>query len=222
MRKTTIGLLTLTLAGLAAFAAQAAEAAEEAGGASNPFAGDIGNALWTLVIFGLVLFVLGKFAWGPILRALQSREAFIRESLEKAQSDRLEAEARLKEYLDKINAARTEATAIVEEGRRDAEAVKQRIEADAKAEAEKAVARGKHEIELATQTAVKELYATSAMLATELAGRILGREINPKDHERLIAQAIEELGLHRPRHGAAGTTEEPGAGGTAGDKFGLN
>jgi F-type H+-transporting ATPase subunit b len=201
MRKTT-GLLTLAL-GLAALPALAAE---EAGGASNPFAGDIGNALWTLVIFGLVLFVLGKFAWGPILKGLQSREDFIRESLEKAERDRKEAEARLKEYMDKINAARTEATAIVDEGRRDAEAVKHRIEAEARAEAEKAVERGRHEIEIATQTAVKELYTTSAKLATELAGRILGREINPQDHERLIADAIAELGRQEPQHGTADTT----------------
>jgi F-type H+-transporting ATPase subunit b len=204
MQNLKTGLLTFAL-GLAALPALAAEAAE-GGGANNPFAGDIGNALWTLVIFVLVLVVLGKFAWGPILKALQSREDFIRESLEKAQADRREAETRLKEYLDKINNARAEATAIVDEGRRDAEAVKHRIEADARAEAEKAVARGKHEIDLATQTAVKELYATSARLATELAGRILAREIKPQDHERLIAQAIEEISRQRPQHGTGDTT----------------
>jgi F-type H+-transporting ATPase subunit b len=205
MRKMKTVLLTLAL-GLAALPAFAAEAAEEGGGANSPFAGDIGNALWTVVIFGLVLVVLGKFAWGPILKALQSREAFIRESLEKAQADRLEAEARLKEYLDKINASRAEATAIVDEGRRDAEAVKHRIEQDAREEAEKIIARGKHEIELATATAVKELYTTSAKLATELAGRILEREIKPQDHERLIAQAIDELSRQKPQHGTADTT----------------
>jgi F-type H+-transporting ATPase subunit b len=208
MRKTKTLLLTLALglAALPVFAAEAAEAAGEGGGASSPFAGDIGNALWTVVIFGLVLFVLGKFAWGPILKALQSREAFIRESLEKAQADRLEAEARLKEYLDKINNARAEATAIVDEGRRDAEAVKHRLEEDARAESEKIIARGKHEIELATATAVKELYTTSAKLATELAGRILEREIKPQDHERLIAQAIDELARQKPQGGTGDTT----------------
>jgi F-type H+-transporting ATPase subunit b len=207
MRKTKTLLLTLALglAALPALAAKAAEAAPEGGG-NSPFAGDIGNAVWTVVIFGLVLVVLGKFAWGPILKALQSRETFIRESLEKAQSDRLEAEARLKEYLDKINASRAEATAIVDEGRKDAEAVKHRIEQDAREEAEKIIARGKHEIELATATAVKELYTTSAKLATELAGRILAREIKPQDHERLIADAIDELSRQQPQHGTADST----------------
>jgi len=200
--KSMVGLL-VTVAGAAP--ALAAEAAAE-GQSNNLFAGDIGNVVWTLAIFGLVLFVLGRYAWGPILNALQSREAFIRESLEKAQADRLEAEARLKEYLDKINNARAEATAIVDEGRRDAETVKHRIEEDARTEAGKIIERGKHEIELATATAVKELYTTSAKLATELAGRILEREIKPQDHERLIAQAIDELARQKPQGGTGDTT----------------
>jgi F-type H+-transporting ATPase subunit b len=198
MRKLMTGLLLL------AAGAVPAVAAEAEGQANNVFAGDVGNVVWTLVIFGLVLFVLGKYAWGPILKGLQSREAFIRESLEKAQRDRLESEARLQEYLDKINAARTEATAIVDEGRRDAEVVKHRIEQDARAEAERVVARGKQEIEIATATAVKELYATSAKIATELAGRILEREIKPQDHERLIAEAIADLGRQTPNPQATG------------------
>jgi F-type H+-transporting ATPase subunit b len=204
--KLLTGFLLTALSAVPAFAmaAETAEAAAE--GQNNLFAGDIGNVVWTLLIFGLVLFVLGRYAWGPILKALQSREDFIRQSLEKAQADRLESEARLQEYLDKINQARAEATAIVEEGRRDAEAVKHRIEVEARSEAEKVVARGKHEIELATQTAVKELYTTAAKLATDLAGRILAREIKPQDHERLIAQAIDELGQQRPQHGTADTT----------------
>jgi len=191
---------------LAVAVAVPAFAAEAEGQSNNLFAGDIGNVVWTLVIFGLVLFVLGKYAWGPILQGLKSREDFIRDSLDKAARDRKEAEARLQEYLDKINAARTEATAIVDEARRDAEVVKQRIEQDARAEAERVVARGKQEIEIATATAVKELYSTSAKLATELAGRILAREINPQDHERLITEAIESLGKQAPSAAAAANT----------------
>ena len=68
-------------------------AAAEGGGAS-PFSGDVGNAIWTLVIFLLVVLFLGKFAWGPLLKGLQSREEFIRSSLETAKRDREAAEAR--------------------------------------------------------------------------------------------------------------------------------
>lgn len=184
--------LTLALAA-PAFAAEAAEGGHGAS-ANNPFAGDVGNAIWTLVVFLAVVFVLGKFAWGPILGLLQKREEFIRDSLEQAKRARDEAEARLKEYVDKLNAARAEATAIVEEGRRDAEVTKRRIEEEARAESERIVARGKREIEIATESAVKRIYSLAADLSTEAASRILGRELSPKDHERLIAQSIDELG----------------------------
>jgi len=194
MRYLGPGLLLLG-AVLWALPAAAAEAEE----AASPFAGDVGTAVWTLVIFGLVVIVLGKFAWGPILAALQKREDFIRDSLESARRDREEAEVRLKEYVEKVNAARAEATAIVDEGRRDAEVTKRRIEEDARAEAEKIVARGKREIEIATATAVKEIYTTAARLSTDVAARILGRELTGQDHERLIAESIEQLD-RAPRH----------------------
>jgi F-type H+-transporting ATPase subunit b len=171
--------------------AWAQEAAhDEGGGESNLFAGDVGNALWTLVIFALVLFILGKYAWGPILAALQSREAFIRESLEKAKHEREAAEALLRDYEQRLANARAEATAIVEEGRRDAEAVRLRIEEQARQEGELMIERAKRAIQIATDTATKELYALAARLATEMAGRILGRELTAQDHERLIAEAI--------------------------------
>jgi len=187
---------------LTSFVLAAPVLAQEHGGeheaANNPFAGDIGNALWTLVIFGLVVVVLGKFAWGPLLRGLQAREEFIRESLEKARIERETAEIRLREYEERLATARAEATAIVEEGRRDADAVKRRIEEDAKREADKAIERAKREIQIATDTATKELYTLSARLATDLAAKVIGRELNPRDHERLIAEAIAGLDNARP------------------------
>lgn len=183
-------LVPLMLLALAA-PALAAAAEPGGGGASNPFAGDFGNALWTLVIFGLVVFVLGKFAWGPILNTLQARETFIRESLETAKRDRDEAEARLREYEERLAQARAEATAIVDEGRRDAVAVKQRIEEDAQREADKRLERAKREIQIATETATKEIYLLSARLATEMAGKVIGRELTPQDHERLIAESLD-------------------------------
>ncbi len=163
------------------------------GGENNIFAGDVGNVLWTLVIFGLVLVVLGKYAWGPLLDSLKAREDFIRESLESAKRDRDDAEARLKDYDDKLNEARAEATAIVEEGRRDAEVLRQRVEEEAQSEAEKMIDRAKREIGIAKETAVKELYTLSGNLATDIASRIVARELNKDDHERLIDESIAEL-----------------------------
>lgn len=183
---------TLQLAATLALFAAPILASEE-GGQGGPFEGNIGNALWTLIIFGLVILVLGKFAWKPILGGLQQREEFIRTSLTQAKADREAAEARLKEYSDKLVAARAEATAIVEEARRDAEALKRRFQEETQAEANQTIERAKREIKIAQETGVKELYLLTAQLTTQVASKILQREIQPSDHERLIQDSIREL-----------------------------
>ena|SRR5436305_4399414 len=183
-------LFLLAVTAMTALPALAAE-----GGEAQPslLAGDIGNVVWTVLIFVLVLVVLGKYAWGPILSTLQARESFIHEALAKAKHDRDEAEARLKQYEERLAGARAEATAIVEEGRRDAEVVKRKIEAAAKVEADKMIDRARREIQIATVTATRELYDLSARLATDMAARVIGRELSAKDHERLIAEAIDGI-----------------------------
>lgn len=189
-RKTTSAVWAVAML-LLLFAPSAFAAGE--GGGGNIFSGDLGNIVWTLVVFFLVVFVLGKFAWGPILDGLQKREDFIRDSLEQAKKDRDEAKATLARYEERLKEARGEATAIVEEGRRDAEVVRQRIEEKAQEEAEKMLARAKREISIAKETAVKDLYALSGNLATEIASKIVARELDPKDHQRLIEDALDQL-----------------------------
>ena len=178
--------VTAFAAALAAAPALASEAAGHGGATGGPFEGNIGVALWTLVIFGVVIFVLGRFAWGPILGGLQAREKFIRESLDSAKRDRDAAEARLKEYEQRLLTARGEATEIVDEARRDADAVKRRIEEEAREEANRTLERAKREIGIAKETAVKDLYVLASKLSTEVASRILQREIQPSDHDKLI------------------------------------
>jgi len=180
----TVAAPVLMLSAGSAFGADAA---------NNPFAGDVGNAIWTVVIFVIVIVVLGKFAWKPILGALQSREQFILDSLAQAKKDRDDAARQLKEYSDKLNQARAEATAIVDEGRRDGEAVKHSIEEHAKGEAQAMLDRAKREIGIAKDTAVKELYILSARLATDMASKIIRKELDGKEHERLIDESIRDI-----------------------------
>ncbi len=157
------------------------------------FTGDIGNIIWSLVTFFAVVFVLGKFAWKPILAGLKKREEYISESLRQAKEDREQAEARLREYTEQLQKARVEASAIVDEGRRDAETLRRKIESDARAEADAALERAKREIATARDTAVKDLYQLTARLSTEVAGRVIRAELDEKAHERLIEESIEEL-----------------------------
>ena len=171
----------------------AASATASEGGENNLFAGDIGNAFWTLLIFGLVIVVLGKFAWTPLLNGLQKREEFIRVSLEEAKEDRLAAEARLQEYEQKLVGAKDEANEIIDRAKGEAESLRVRLEQQAREESDAMLERAKREIDIAKQSAVKELYSTSAELATDIAGKILHRELNSHDHDRMIKESIDEL-----------------------------
>lgn len=187
-------VLSFVLLAPVSWAAAAEEGADHGADASNNiFAGDVGNILWTLLTLALVIFVLGKYAWGPFLNVLQQREEFIRDSLAQAKEDREAAEERLAEYEERLKEARAEASAIVEEGRRDAVAVRSREEAKAQEEAEKMLQRAKREIQIAKETAIKELYALTGQLATDIASKIVDRELTASDHERLIHDALDQL-----------------------------
>jgi F-type H+-transporting ATPase subunit b len=166
---------------------------EESGEPPNIFNADIGNFVATLIIFGLVVFTLGKFAWKPLLNVLNEREETIRRSLETAKREREEAEKLLAGYTAQIDKARIEASAIVEEGRRDSEEVSRRIHEDARKEAEEIIQRARREIQLATETAVKELYDQTAEVAVSVAAGIIREEISPERHRQLVAESLEAM-----------------------------
>lgn len=174
------------------FAAVPALAAEH-GETPSLFAGSLGNVVWTLVIFGLVIFFLGKFAWGPILNVLHERERKIRESLEAAKAEREEAERVLEKYTQQIEQARSEASKIVDAGRRNAEEVARRVQEEARAEGAQMVERAKREIKLATDAAKKEVYDIAAELAVDVAGRIIKKKLSPQDHKDLVAESLERM-----------------------------
>jgi len=187
------GWISAGLVALAAPLALAEEAAEHAAEQPNIFSGTIGNAIWTLVIFGLVIVVLGKYAWGPILNLLNERERKIRESLEMAKREREEAERVLEKYTQQIEQARAEASKIVDAGRKNGEEVARRIQEQAREEAGQMVERARQEIKLATEAAKKEVFDVAAELAVEVAGRIIKKELSPADHKGLVAESIEQM-----------------------------
>lgn len=163
------------------------------GGQSNIFAGGLGNMIWTTIIFAIVVVILGKKAWPVILRTLNEREAAIRGALENAQREREAAEKLLAEYKRQIDQARQEATAIVEEGRRDGEEVRRRMQDEARRESAEMLDRAKREIRLATDAAIKDLYDSTAELAVQVAGGIIRHKLNPDDHRGLVSEALERM-----------------------------
>src|SRR3954447_3286602 len=143
----------------------------------SPFAGNLGNAIWTLAIFVIVVIVLGKFAWGPILALLQQREQFIHASLSDAKRDRDEAEARLKQYAAKLQSAQVEAMTIIDQARRDAERVREELHQRAKAEADALVGNAQRQIQLETTRALQQIRHEAVDLSVAIASKLLQRNI---------------------------------------------
>jgi F-type H+-transporting ATPase subunit b len=167
--------------------------AAEGGGGLSPFAGDVGNAIWTLLIFVLVVTVLGKFAWGPILNLLQERERFIHSSLADAKRDREEAEARLKEYEVKLQAARSEAVALVDDARRDAERLREDLRQKARGEADTIIKNAERQIQLETDRALQQIRNEAVDLSVLIASKIVGRNLSKEDNERLIDETLRQV-----------------------------
>lgn len=183
------GALTVVLAALSS--AVPALAAEGEG--PSIFHGGIGNTIITLIIFGIVVYVLGAKAWPQLLKTLEEREQLIRGAMETARREREESEKLLAEYRRQIDRAREEATAIVEEGRRDADAVRRRIQEEARREADEMIARARREIRLAADDAIKELYDRTAELAVQVASGIIRKELRPEDHRALVAESLNRM-----------------------------
>jgi len=165
----------------------------EGGEAANPVTVDPWQAIYTIVVFLVLLCVLGKFGFPRILEGLKQREEFIRRSLEDAEKSREQAAAALKEYEAKLVHARLEATAIVEEARRDADVVRRRIEDETRASSEAMIDRARREIGLARDEALAAIFRQSADLASSLAASALSRQMSPEEHQRLVLDSLREL-----------------------------
>lgn len=173
--------------------AHASEGAGAHGQTYNLLTIDVASAIWSILIFLGLLAILSKFAFKPIQQTLVQRERFINDSLAKAKHEREEAERVLKQYTEQINKARAEASAIIAEGRKDADEVKRRIEDEAKKEAATLFERAKREIHIATETAIQQLHQQAATLSTQIASRLIKKEVSADVHRQLIRESIEEL-----------------------------
>jgi F-type H+-transporting ATPase subunit b len=154
---------------------------------------DLASTVIAIVVFIVLLVVLAKFAWGPILAGLKAREATIQKAVDDAQAASEKAQAVMKEYEGKLAHAADEARAILEEAKRDAQALKAQIETDAKATAEATTQRAVREIEQARATAWDGLVRDAARLATETAGRIVHKNLDGAGHAGLVNDVVAQI-----------------------------
>jgi F-type H+-transporting ATPase subunit b len=186
------------LQALAAWCALAlpALAAGPAGGEGpdiNPMAWNTDLAIWTAVVFLLVLAILWRFAWKPIASGLDKREQRIRDEIASAEKAHADAQQLLADYEKRLADTGEEVRNMLEAARRESERQGQEIVAQARAAAEAEKERGLNEIQRATAGALKELADRSATLAVELAGQIVGSHLDQASHAQLIERAVADF-----------------------------
>lgn len=151
------------------------------------------KSIATLIVFGILLFVLTAYVWHPIAVGLEKREKTIAANIKNAEQAARDASAKLAEYEAKLAEAAQEAQRIVAEARKDAETAGQRLLATAQEEATRQRERAVAEIESAKRVALNELAQQSTEVAMSLAQRIVGREVKANDHQSMIQDMLSKL-----------------------------
>jgi len=149
--------------------------------------------IYTLIVFGILVFILGRFAWGPMMAGLDKREATLRKTHEDADAAREEARAALAEVQARLAKANEEVRGMLDEARRDAQGVKDQMKAEAATEIQAERERIRREIGTARDQALKEIYEQSVQLAALVSTKAIQRELTPADHARLLDDALRDL-----------------------------
>jgi F-type H+-transporting ATPase subunit b len=166
----------------------------------NLYVGDLGQALAAAAIFALLLVVLGRFAWKPIIRQLRQRELQVASTLKRAAHAEAEADDLRQHYERKMSRAADEADRVVAQARQAATDEGEDILQAARARAQETVVETHRQIEQAQRDAMDELQETTIVLATDLAGKIVGQELDTPDaQDALFAQAINDIGQEARR-----------------------
>ncbi|MGH2567295.1 MAG: F0F1 ATP synthase subunit B [Bacteroidota bacterium] len=152
-----------------------------------------GLIVWTIVAFVLLLFVLGKFAWKPLLQALHDREDKIRGALEQSEKARAEASELLKQNERNMARAEEEYQKVVREGRALAEKMKEEIVTKAKQQAQREVQLAKEEIQRDVDAAKQQLRTEVADLAIKAAEKILDESLDQQKHKKLVDNFLNQM-----------------------------
>ena len=153
----------------------------------------LGLMIWTLVCFAITFFVLRRFAFGPIQKAIDERRQRIRQSLEEAEHARAEARQLLEEHRQLRSQARGEAEEILQEARRVAESMQERAREETEADRQRRLEDTRRQIEAETTRALEQIRAEVADLALVAAEKVTRKSLDQSDQRRLIDEAIRDL-----------------------------
>jgi F-type H+-transporting ATPase subunit b len=149
--------------------------------------------IWTLVVFLVLLFVLGRFAWKPLLQGLEHRERAIHSALHEAQQARDEATRARVQLEEQMRRANDQVRAMLDEARRAAERNTAEMTAEAHKKMQAEQERLQRELQLQYEQARRDIQAQVAQLATLVAGKVIRRQISADDHRQLVDEAVAEL-----------------------------
>lgn len=184
---------SVALAALAvtpAFAQEVHKAAED----TNLLAPKAGLMFWTLVVFLVLLFVLTRYAFGPLTKAVEAREKSLEDALASANRDRDEAARVLAETQAKLEAARNEAQKFIADGRATAEKLRTQMLDDTKRQQDELLARARRDIDGEKVKAIAELRSEAIDLALKGAGRVIEKNLDDATNRKLVEDFLKTVG----------------------------
>ena len=153
-----------------------------------------GLSTWTLIVFGVLLFLLGRFAWAPILGAVEAREAGIQSAIDEAKRQNAEAARLLAEHQEQLGDARRQANELIAEGKTAGETLRREIEEKARVEGQAIVERARAEIERERDAALDALRRESVDLALAAASHLMNESFDQAKDRALVERYLDGLG----------------------------
>jgi F-type H+-transporting ATPase subunit b len=154
---------------------------------------NVGLMIWTLVVFGISLYILGRFAFPRIQEALDNRQHAIEESIETAERIRREADELLAEYRERLKDARQQAEQILARAEKTAEQHESESVAEAKRRREELMEQTRRDIEQETRRAIQEIRKEVADLTVLATEKVTRKTLTEADQKRLVEEALAEL-----------------------------
>ena len=154
---------------------------------------DPGLFIWTIVTFLVLLGLLAKYAWGPLLKALEERQEMIRKSLDDADQAKQELEHLNQESAQIIAEARAEAQSIVARSRTAADTVREDLKQKAKEEANALVRGAQRQIEIETARAIQQIRHEVVDLSLAVASKLIRKNLTQEDNDALIQDSLRQI-----------------------------
>jgi len=156
-----------------------------------------GDVVFQLVMFLILLALLKKFAWGPLMGIMKQREDHIANEISAAEQSRVESKKLLEEQRELLKQARSEAQGLIENAKKQGDVQREEIISTARAEANRLKESAKLEIEQQKEKAVTAIREQVASLSVLIASKVIEKELNEKDQEKLINEYIQQIGEER-------------------------